>query len=100
MSTTLPLSDEKFKVLAKELGLSEEEVMKQSLRTFLERKLKEIKAEIYLIKVKYMISSIEEFEKLYREGKIEEKGSFEDFRRLDHLEFKKEELEKILEELK
>lgn len=67
--------------------------MRQSLRTFLERKLREIKA-------KYMISSIEEFEELYKEGKIEEKSSFEDFRRLDHLEFKKEELEKILEELK
>ena len=100
MSTILPLSDDKFKLLAKELGLSEEEVMRQSLRTFLERKLKEIKAEIYKIMNKYMISSIEDFERLYEKVKIEEKDSFEDFKRLDHLEFKKEEIDKILKELK
>ena len=100
MATTLPLSEEKIKVLAKELGLTEKEIIKESLRALLERKLKEIKAEINLIKAKYKISSVEEFEGLYKEGKIEEKDSFEDFKKLYHLEFKEEELEKILEELK
>jgi len=89
MTSILPLSNEKIKVIAKELGLSEDELMKQSLVTFLERKLKEIKAEIYKIMNKYMISSIEDFERLYEKVKIEEKDSFEDFKRLDHLEFKK-----------
>uniref|UniRef100_A0A7C3RLB5 Uncharacterized protein n=1 Tax=Dictyoglomus thermophilum TaxID=14 RepID=A0A7C3RLB5_DICTH len=100
MTSILSLSNEKIKVIAKELGLSEDELMKQSLVTFLERKLKEIKAEIYKIMNKYMISSIEDFERLYEKVKIEEKDSFEDFKRLDHLEFKKEEIDKILKELK
>ncbi len=100
MTSIFPLSNEKIKVIAKELGLSEDELMKQSLVTFLERKLKEIKAEIYKIMNKYMISSIEDFERLYEKVKIEEKDSFEDFKRLDHLEFKKEEIDKILKELK
>ena len=40
MSTTLPLSDEKFKVLAKELGLSEEEVNETELKDFFGKKIK------------------------------------------------------------
>lgn len=39
-------------------------------------------------------------ENCYRNGTLEEEGTWRDFQLLDHLEYKKEQLEKLLEELK
>jgi hypothetical protein len=50
--------------------------------------------------VGYGVSSIEDFEGKYKSGEIEEKDSWQEFHKLDHLEFKKEELEKALMNLK
>ncbi len=82
--------------LAKKLNLSKEEMLRESLRLFLERKLREIKTEIFKIRTKYGVSSVEEFEERYKKGEIEEKETWQDLQRLDHLEFKKDELEKAL----
>jgi hypothetical protein len=74
-------------------------MLREGLKLFLERKLREIKSEIFKIRTKYGVSSVEEFEELYRKGKVEEKDTWQDFQRLDHLEFKKDELEKALRTL-
>ena len=58
--------------------------------------MREIKTEIFKIRTKYGVSSVEEFEELYKKGKIEEKDTWQELQRLDHLEFKKDELEKVL----
>ena len=71
-------------------------MIKENLKVFLERKLRELKVEIFRIRSKYGISSVEEFEELYKRGEIEEKDTWQDLQRLDHLEFEKEEIEKIL----
>ena len=81
------------------IGMSKRDILRESLTAFLEKKLKEIKLQIYEISKKYGISTIEEFEELYKKGIIEEKFSWKDYQRLDHLEFKKEQLEKILKKL-
>jgi len=49
--------------------------------------------------MKYGVSSVEEFEARYKKGEIEEKDTWQDLQRLDHLEFKKDELEKAVGEL-
>ncbi len=87
---------EEIEDLAKKLNLSKEEMLRESLRFFLERKLREIKTEIFKIRTRYHISSVEEFEELYRKGEIEEENTWQDLQRLDHLEFKQDELEKAL----
>ena len=56
--------------LAEKLNISKDEMIRESLKVFLERKLREIKAEIFEIRVKYKVSSVEEFEELYRRGEI------------------------------
>lgn len=89
-------ADETLEIISKDFNLSKEAILKEGLKYFLERRLREIKSEIYRITGKYKISSVEEFETLYREGKIEEKDSLTDFQKLDHLEFKKEEIERLL----
>lgn len=74
-------------------------MLREGLKLFLERKLREIKSEIFKIRTKYGVSSVEEFEELYRKGEVEEKDTWQDFQKLDHLEFKKDELEKALRTL-
>ncbi len=86
--------------LAEKLNISKEEMLRESLKVFLERKLRELKAEIFKIRAKYGVPSVEEFEELYKKGEIEERDSWQDLQRLDHLEFKSDELEKTLKDLR
>ena len=88
-----------LEILAKEFSLSKDAIIKEGLKIFLERKLREIRTEIFRITGKYKVSSVEEFEELYKRGEIEEKDSLDDYQKLDHLEFKKDEIERLLHEL-
>jgi len=94
----MQLKAEKLEALAREFNLSKEALIEESLKVFLERKLREIKAEIFKIAGKYKVSSVEELEELYKRGEIEEKNSWQDLQKLDHLEFKRDELENLLKE--
>jgi len=85
--------------LAKEFSLSKDVIIKEGLKIFLERKLREIRAEIFRITGKYKIKSVDEFEELYKKGELEEKDTLSDYQKLDHLEFKRDEIEKLLKEL-
>ena len=94
----MQLKAEKLEAVAREFNLSREALIEESLKVFLERKLREIKTEIFKITGKYKVSSVKEFEELYKKGEIEEKDTWQDLQRLDHLEFKRDELEKLLRE--
>ena len=94
------VTDKTLDVLAKEFSLSRDILIKESLKVFLERKLREIKTEMFRLSGKYRVSSIKEMEELYKKGEIEEKDSWRDYQKLDHLEYKKAEIEKLLGELK
>jgi len=83
--------------VARELRVSEEDLLKQGLRSFLERHLREVRAEIFEISGRYGVSSVEEMEARYREGTLEEANSWRDLQRLDHLEHKRDQLLKLLE---
>ena len=85
--------------LAQELGLPKKDVLAQGLKTFLERNLREIKVEIFQITGKYGISSVEGLEEQYKRGILEEGDTWRDFQLLDHLEYKRVQLEKLLKEL-
>lgn len=88
-----------LKTVAEELRLSQEELLKQGLRSFLERQLREVKAEIFQITGRYGVSGVEEMEARYRDGTLEEADSWQDLQRLDHLEYKRDHLLKLLEAL-
>jgi hypothetical protein len=88
-----------LRAVAQELYLSQEELLKQGARSLLERQLREIKAEIFHISGRYGVSSVEEMETRYRDGTLEEADSWQDLQRLDHLEYKRDRLLKLLEAL-
>lgn len=85
--------------LAQELHVSEDDLLRQGLRTLLERQLRAIKSEIFAISGSYRISSVEEMESRYRDGSIDEADSWRDFQRLDHLESKRDRLLQLIEAL-
>ena len=82
--------------VARELHISEEDLLKQGLRSFLEHQLREVKAEIFEITGRYGVSSVEEMEACYRDGSLEEADSWLDMQRLDHLEDKRDRLLQLL----
>jgi hypothetical protein len=88
-----------LKFMAEEIRLSEEDLLKQGLRTFLERQLREVKAEIFRITGRYGVSGVEEMEARYRDGTLEEADTWRNLQRLDHLEYKRDRLLKLLEDL-
>jgi hypothetical protein len=83
--------------VARELGISEDDLLKQGLRSFLERQLIEVKAEIFKISGCYGVSSITEMDARYQNGTLEEADSWRDLQRLDHLEHKRDRLIQLLE---
>ena len=94
------VTDKTLDVLAKEFSLSRDVLIKESLKVFLERKLREIKTEVFRLKGKYRVSSVKELQELDKKEEIEEKDSWRDYQKLDHLEYKKAEIEKLICELK
>ncbi|MGD2090177.1 MAG: hypothetical protein PVH61_28630 [Candidatus Aminicenantes bacterium] len=96
----MQMAMEGIESVAKQLNLTSDEMIRESLKLYLERKIRELKTDIFKIRTKFGVSSIEDFEEKYKSGEIEEKDSWEEFQKLDHLEFKKEELEKALMNLK
>jgi len=90
---------EVIETLTRELRLPRESILEQGLKAFLEKNLREIKAEIFQITGKYGVASVEEMERRYKEGTLEERDSWRDFQQLDHLEYRKEQLEKLLKKL-
>jgi hypothetical protein len=88
-----------LKTVAQELYLSQEELLRRGTRSLLERQLRETKAEIFQISGRYGVSSVEEMEARYRDGTLEEADSWRDLQRLDHLEYKRDRLLKLLETL-
>ena len=92
-----PQANKILSTIARELKVPEEELVKQGLRTFLERQLREVKADIFELRGRYGVSSVEEMEARYRDGTLEEADSWRDLQRLDHLEHKQDHLLRLLE---
>ncbi len=85
-----------IKALADELSISEEKLIKESLKTYLKDKLIEIESEIFKIRKKWEVKDIYEMDKLAEEGKITEEEALDDFFLLDNLEAERDKILKVL----
>ena len=86
--------------IAKDFNLPYDLFLQESSQLYLEKNLKKIRIDIWEIASKSGVSSISEFENLYKQGKIEESQTFDDYKRLDRLEYEKEKIEKLLQQIK
>lgn len=86
--------------VAQQLGMHQQDLMQQSLIYFLEGKLRELNAELSILKSKYDIQSIEAFDALHETGVIEESESWRDYQQFDNLSFKINQLQALLKDVK
>ncbi len=79
------------------LNISKEKLERESLKTFLERELRNIESEIYRIGSKHGIKSIFELDEKLKKGEITEEEMLDDFMELDYLESRRDDLLKAME---
>ena len=79
-------TSEALRLVAKELHITEDDVLRQALRAFLETELRAVKAQVCEITGLYGVSSSTEMDTRYQNGTLEEADTWRDLQRLDHLE--------------
>jgi hypothetical protein len=85
--------------LAKDLHMKPETLLKESIETFLKRKLKVIESELFLLVKKYGVTSVFELDRMIQKGRFHEEDAFEDFFTFDNLEAERDLLINHLEKL-
>jgi hypothetical protein len=88
-----------FNTISHQLQIPTDNLIQLSLRHFLNYKLRIIDAEIFEICGQYNVANVEEMDERYQKGTLDEENSWRDLQRLDHLEYKHEELLKTISSL-
>lgn len=88
-----------FEEAAKMLEIKKEKLAKERLKAYSRERLRELRAEITAIYLRYGVSTLAEFNEKINRGELNESDTFDDFTKLDYLESEEEKLRKILEEL-
>jgi len=94
LPTTEILSD-----VAEELHIPEDELIRIGVQSYLERQLRTVQAEIFALLSRHNVAGVDDMEDRYRSGSLEEADTWQDLQRLDHLEFKRDRLQQLLETL-
>lgn len=85
--------------VAKELHMSPKELLEESLKTYLEKRLSRVEADIFLIAKKYGIKDVFELDSKVKEGSFSENEAYDDYFVLDNLETEKTKIRVLLEAL-
>lgn len=99
MGTSTSFDPAIFEEIAESLHVDVTALERDSLRVFLERQLAHLKAEQFRIAGKYGIRTVDEMEQRYREQRLAEQDTWEDFFELDHIEAEIGVIERALEKL-
>ena len=87
------------KQIAKKFALSEEELLRQSLRAFLLGRMRLLESERRARCAKFGVSSLGEMDTLIKNGSLEEEDILEDFQNVDYLTTQVERIRRLLKEL-
>jgi hypothetical protein len=85
--------------LARELDLTEHELMRQGMRALILERIRLFSAEKQARCAKFGVTSLEGMDELIRKGQVAEKDILEDFQTVDYLEARIKRLERFLERL-
>ena len=85
-------------MVAKEFSLTEEAVMRESIRAFLFGRLRLLDADRRARCARFGVKSLEEMDGLLRRGEVEEDDILEDFQEVDYLCDRMERVRAMLEE--
>jgi len=84
---------------ATRLNVVPEKLERESLRAYLERNLRLVESELYMLAQRYVLQTVEELDKAIQSGRFHEKDTFEEFFRFDYLENERQTLRELLEQL-
>ena len=85
--------------VAKELHMEPKELLKESLKGYLEKRLSKVEADIFLLVKKYGVKDVFEMDAKVKKGLISEKDAYDDYFTLDNLEAESEKIKRILEKI-
>ncbi len=85
--------------VAKELHMKPGELLKESLKTYLEQRLSKVEAELFFIAKKYGVHDVFELDARIKGGLVSEREAYDDYFALDNLEAERGKLKRFLEEL-
>ena len=85
--------------VAKEFHMKPKELLKESLKTYLEKRLSKVEADIFLLAKKYGVKDVFELDSKVKKGILSEKEAYDDYFILDNLETEREKIKKFLEKL-
>lgn len=91
------LGESMIAVVAAQLEMDPRELARESLRTYLNQRLQRVRTDIDRLCGKYGVKSSDEMEALYKEDRLPEQETWEDFFTLDHLEARRDQLSELLE---
>jgi hypothetical protein len=83
--------------VAQTLDISEEEALRAGLRSLVQRSLRDVQSRIFQITGRYSVTSVQEMEARYRDGSLDEAESWRDLQALDHLEYKRDQLQALID---
>ena len=85
--------------VATRLNTTPERLERDSLRVYLERKLRVTESELFLLARQYGVQTIIELDVAVQAGRFHEPDAFEDYFRFDYLESERESLREMLSQL-
>jgi hypothetical protein len=85
--------------VARDLHMRRRDLERESLRVYLNRRLKLIDSELFLLAKRYGVKDVFEFDEKVRDGKFHEEESFEDYFRFDNLQAEREKILSYLEKI-
>jgi hypothetical protein len=85
--------------IAARLNTAPEQLERESLRVYLERKLRLVESELFSLARRYDVQTVFELDEAIQAGRFHEPEAFEDYFRFDYLESERDTLRQLLEQL-
>jgi hypothetical protein len=88
-----------FERFAARLNTAPEQLERESLRLYLERKLRLAESELLILARQYGVQTVFELDEAVQRGRFHEPEAFEDYFRFDYLESERDTLRELLGQL-
>jgi hypothetical protein len=85
--------------IAEHFAMTPHQVQQESLRLYLERKLRLVESELFTLTQHYGVQTVAALDEAVHSGQFHEAETFEDYFRLDYLETERDTLQALLEQL-
>jgi len=85
--------------IAQQLETKPQTLERESLKLYVEKKLRVVESELLRLAHKYGVQNVTELDEMIRQGKYHEDEAFEDYFEFDNLESERDKLVSVLESL-